>query len=335
VLVLGRGSAGRPTRLAVHEVGTGHRDRVVVFVHGLMSDSRAWAYVIGELGHEFDTIAVDMLGCGQSDRPPPGELGYDIYSPENLGRTTLQAIRQRLAARERPADVTLVAQSLGTLVTLRCYAVDSIRQEFADVLEQVDSVVLIAPVDVAIEKEQALFREITASSEVRYLTATWTGLLQERVAVSTRFEVSDPAYGTRENADRLYEVLADRPRRKAAQAMIRSAVPMRNKKPDWPRIEEIVDGYANLTTPTLLVFGARDQLFPLSMGYKLAAELPNARLCIVADGMHSLQLEAPTLCARLIREFLSEPDEEPGRYVRMRRSGEILAPRLSAVQSPD
>jgi hypothetical protein len=48
------------------------------------------------------------------------------------------------------------------------------------------------------------------------------------------------------------------------------------------------------------------------MGYKLAAELPNARLRIVRDSMHSLLWERPTVSAQLIREFLGgRLDTEP------------------------
>jgi hypothetical protein len=44
---------------------------------------------------------------------------------------------------------------------------------------------------------------------------------------------------------------------------------------------------------------------PLSIGYKLAAELPDATLRIVPDAMHSLPAEKPLIAIELVREAAS------------------------------
>ncbi len=75
-------------------------------------------------------------------------------------------------------------------------------------------------------------------------------------------------------------------------------------RPDWTRIEPLVAAYANIQIPTLILWGDRDETLSVAMGYKLAAELPNARLRIVRDSMHSLLWERPTVSAQLIRDFL-------------------------------
>jgi pimeloyl-ACP methyl ester carboxylesterase len=139
-------------------------------------------------------------------------------------------------------------------------------------------------------------------------------LLRERVAASTKAGAGEGAAGLREEADRTAAVLRDPRRRAAMQAMIRQAVPFRGGRPDWPRIERLVAAYPNVNVRCLILWGSRDELFPVSMGYKLAAEVPGARLRIVPGAMHSLPLEQPTLCATVVRDFVAERDDGGDRF---------------------
>ena len=53
----------------------------------------------------------------------------------------------------------------------------------------------------------------------------------------------------------------------------------------------------------LILCGARDETLPASMGYKLRAQLPDARLRILRLSMHSPHVEHPVQTAALVREF--------------------------------
>jgi hypothetical protein len=59
-----------------------------------------------------------------------------------------------------------------------------------------------------------------------------------------------------------------------------------------------------VTFPCLIVWGARDETLPLSMGYKLQAQLPDAALIVIHDTKHSMQLERPRLSSSILREFI-------------------------------
>ena len=109
-------------------------------------------------------------------------------------------------------------------------------------------------------------------------------------------------------------MLTQRDTRLALQAVFTQTVPMRDGRPDWPAIHSVVADYANVDVPCLIVWGARDETLPVAMGFKLAAQLPNAQLHVVPDCMHSVHLEDPVLCANLIRDFIamipnSDPDD--------------------------
>jgi pimeloyl-ACP methyl ester carboxylesterase len=308
-----RVDAGRgPMRLAIAETGEGDADRVIVLLHGVLSDSAVWRFMRADVADGYDLMAVDLPGSGRSDRPDPSRLGRGAYGPPMLARYVLAALRQRLAARGKDdaASITIVAHSLGGMVTLRMFADPSIRKDYADVLDRVDGLVLFTPADVAIEKDIPTFRAIAEVSDFVVGVANLTGLLRMKVAVSTRDGVVDADHAVKEEAMRMNALLLDRERRRASQAMIKNAVPRNGVRPDWRRIEQIVQTYCNVDVPVLIVWGARDELLPLSMGFKLQYHLPQARLHVINRGMHCLPVERPGDCARLVRQFVESGNDE-------------------------
>jgi len=61
-----------------------------------------------------------------------------------------------------------------------------------------------------------------------------------------------------------------------------------------------------VTTPTLVVWGARDEIVPRDCGERYAKSLANARLEIVAEAGHFVDMEKPDELARLVARFASE-----------------------------
>ena len=56
--------------------------------------------------------------------------------------------------------------------------------------------------------------------------------------------------------------------------------------------------------PTLLVWGNKDQIFPLSTGLKLADTLDTS-IVVIADGPHALSNEYPDIISQSIRDFIN------------------------------
>lgn len=316
--LVGVGEAGGKTiRLAAHEVGAGKAQRVAVLVHGIISDSRMWRYIRPQLAEmpDVDVMEIDLLGSGRSDCPEPKIMGSDGYGPTALARGVLMAMRQRLSSYPSNTRVTLIGHSLGGMIILRMYAEESLRNEFADVISRVDGAVLFTPVDVQITTDHPTFAEIAYTNDFTFWLAARLGILHEKIALASMAGVVDPKLASREEADRMVEILDDPRRRHAAQAMIVQAVPrvshLRGSPPDWPAIRRLVAGYSKVSVPSLIVWGECDDTFPLSMGYKLAYEVPQARLRIVEQSMHSIPCEHPKLSAKMIRDFIANGPPEP------------------------
>ncbi len=81
-------------------------------------------------------------------------------------------------------------------------------------------------------------------------------------------------------------------------------------RPSW-FIDDRTDVTAELGRvrhQTLLIFGDADLIAPPAIGRLLLERLPNARLEIIADATHDLEIEFPDLIASLIEAHLRRPD---------------------------
>lgn len=67
---------------------------------------------------------------------------------------------------------------------------------------------------------------------------------------------------------------------------------------------DLDDELKDIKTPTLVIWGEKDKDTPLWQGQKLATEINDARLEVVADATHGLPLHRPDIVANLTTSFL-------------------------------
>ncbi|NUR69674.1 MAG: alpha/beta hydrolase [Hamadaea sp.] len=117
----------------------------------------------------------------------------------------------------------------------------------------------------------------------------------------SRFEVADPEWSDRESVVRYFLALeeayagpesfdAEFTRRVAERAFDRSIDVESSVKNHWIVIaaddEDVPGDLGTVTVPTMVVHGSADPMFPLAHGEALAAEIPGARLLVLAGGGH-------------------------------------------------
>jgi pimeloyl-ACP methyl ester carboxylesterase len=299
---------GKTLRLAIHQLGSGHRARVQVLIHGVISDSETWRYVAGPLAAEYDLWLVDLPGCGASEAPNPAALGPKGYSPTSIAERVLQALRQCLAERSEPVELSLVAHSLGGLVATQMTGNPDLRQAYADVLGHVQRMVLIAPADAAVHQENPVFVKVAKLHGYEVGVAKALQVLDAAAAEADLRGFCSTNRATRETAQSLAHVLGNHDHRLAAIAMLRQAVSWQPKghRPDWAANKVIESHYRNITVPCLIVWGERDETLPESMGHKIKDHIAGAKLLTLPQCMHSPHLECPEETVRIIRAF-NEP----------------------------
>jgi pimeloyl-ACP methyl ester carboxylesterase len=293
---------GRPVKLYFRHTRAKESQGTVVLLHGLLSDSRAWEFVLGDLGQDHDVLLIDLMGCGKSDKPDPDDIAADGYSPTALARQVLEVMRVRTKGRR----VTVVGHSLGGMVVLRMLGAPVLRHEYRDVVRRIDLAALVSTPSFAVERIHPTFEQIAGLSDIAVALADVFEVLGERVARSVYHGAGDPSRMPREEADRAEAALRRRATRRAAQAMIRQAVPFtKQRRPDWDKIDRLVDDYKNVDVPCLILWGAHDETFSVAVGYMLRDQLPQAELRILPRRMHQLPAEAPRACASYIRKFVA------------------------------
>lgn len=60
---------------------------------------------------------------------------------------------------------------------------------------------------------------------------------------------------------------------------------------------------ATIRVPTLLLWGSNDGLFPVAVGHRMAAAIPDARLHVISGAAHALTWERPRAVIRALEEF--------------------------------
>jgi pimeloyl-ACP methyl ester carboxylesterase len=73
---------------------------------------------------------------------------------------------------------------------------------------------------------------------------------------------------------------------------------------DQRHTDEIEPLYAQITAPTLVIWGEADPWIPAARGAELAQRIPGARLEILPNAGHLVQEDQPDELARLLRGHL-------------------------------
>ena len=67
---------------------------------------------------------------------------------------------------------------------------------------------------------------------------------------------------------------------------------------------DVIERLGEITVPTLIIAGTEDQLTPLKYANFMAARIPDARLVTVPDAGHMVMIEAETVTACAVEEFV-------------------------------
>ena len=272
----------REEQLPLHVVEMGTGEDVFVLLHGFGGSSftwRDWAPKLARLGR---VLLVDMKGFGAAPKPDDGR-----YSPDDQAELVTRLVRGRDLNR-----ITLVGHSFGGGVAL----LTALRLQ-ADGDDRVRRMILVAsaayaqrlPPFVALAKwprlSTALLRMIGVRRVIRGVLRS---IVYERRSVSVE-QIS--AYS---------EALEAPEGVRSALAAALQIVPS--------HLHERTARFPQLIIPTLVLWGDHDRVVPLSVGQKLAAELPNARLVVLERCGHIPPEEHPDASWQVVSDFLAERD---------------------------
>ena len=280
-------------RVAFRRMGAGP---TLVLIHGITNSSQSWEPAMRLLARDFDVIAPDLPGHGESDRQ---RGDHSLGGHACVMRDLLHVLEIERA--------TVVGHSLGGGVAMQ------FAYQFPDMVERL---VLVG--------SGGLGREVSPliRSAALPLAEHVLPLLTARPLIEAGSLVAGLAgrLGFKPGAD-LAEVsrgvasLGDTERRAAFVRTVRSVI-----SPLGQRVTATDRLYLAADLPTLIVWGDRDPIIPVEHGRAAHALLPNSRLEIFEGAGHFPQLDDPLRFAELVTEFVAETDAAThnGKKVRAR-----------------
>lgn len=263
----------RTHRIALPWIGLNLREcgkgPLIVFLHGMMSDSAVWTPIMLALASEFRCVAFDQRGHGLSDKPEAG------YTKEDFASDVL-ALIETLAV--GPAIV--VGHSLGARNAVVAAARDR---------QRVRSVVAI---DFAPFIDAAVIDAL--EQRVRGLDRLYSSREEIEAEIRMRLPML-PAEAVRQRAATLFAETEDGLRPLASvPALIQATQGLR---------ESFEPEFKSLACPALVICGAQSNVVSEQTIERSRALRPDIPILAIPDTDHFVTEEAAGLCATAIRNF--------------------------------
>jgi pimeloyl-ACP methyl ester carboxylesterase len=253
---------------------TGGEGEPVLFLHGLGHASGTWNEVLPPLARHFRVFAVDMLGCGRSDKP---RVEYNLWALATYTRHFMDALGIERAH--------VVGHSLGGGLAMH------LAWQYP---ERVNRLALISTGGLGRDVRLALrvaslpgtSLVLACSTSPAWLWAlkrlrmgrTLTPALREKVQMWIRLGQVDS--------------------RRAFLRILRSVCSIRGQK------ISALDRLTLLKHPVLLIWGEGDRTIPVKHAHRAAPLMHHCQLEVLPGCKHYPPLERPEVVAALLERFL-------------------------------
>jgi pimeloyl-ACP methyl ester carboxylesterase len=266
--------------VAYRKVGTG--PEVLLFVHGIAGSSATWAGVMERLDPErYTMIAPDLLGHGESAKPR-GDYSLGAYAS---GIRDLMVVLGHDRA-------TVIGHSLGGGIAMQ------LAYQFPERCER-----LVLTCSGGLGKEvNPLLRVISAPGSEYILPIVLTSRIHGVAGSVGRFLGKfglrgDPFLGEVWDS---YTRLTDARTQRAFVHTIRAVIDVAGQ-----RVSARDRLYLAAEVPTLIIWGNRDGVIPVSHAYAAHELMPGSRLEIIEGAGHFVPIEQPGLIASILEDFMT------------------------------
>lgn len=255
----------------------------LLLVHGLMTTSYSWRYVIDELAQSWRVIAIDLPGCGRSDKPAGARYRAGALAAFLVELVDALAIRGCRA----------VGNSMGGYLCMRAALADAAAfTRLVDIhspgvpdwrYRALTTLLAIPGLRATLSWWIRRAPQRWAHKNVHYFDETLKSLEESA-------EYGDPL-ATAEGARAFISYLGDTFAPRDISAFVTTLATRRAAAQPFP-------------IPLLLLYSRRDPLVPPSVGPRLQALIPGAPLVWLDDTSHFAHVDTPTEVVRELRAFL-------------------------------
>lgn len=241
----------------------------IIFLHGVGLDRRMWQAQVYFFARTHSVICYDLLGHGESGK---------IDGPVKLGDFAVQL--ERIWAALGLDKASLIGFSFGGLIAQDFAATHSGR---------IEKLILISTVYDRSEAERA-------GVEARLVKAQREGPASIYPAALERWFSPAFAAGQPEQMQELHHRMLDNDDISFLKAYEIFAF----------GDKEIAGKISGINCPTLIMTGEHDRGSTPAMAWRMAKEILNARVCIIAEGRHMMPMEMAQEVNRNLARFIVE-----------------------------
>jgi pimeloyl-ACP methyl ester carboxylesterase len=289
--------------VAFRRVGSGP---AVLLIHGIAGSAETWEQVLPLLARDHTVVAPDLVGHGESDKPP-GD--YSLGAHASALRDLLSVI-----GFER---VTVVGQSFGGGVAMQ------FAYQFP---ENCDRLVLVDSGGLGREVSW-LLRLLTIPGVEYALPVLFPTFVRDRGnELIDFFQRAGFRHARAVEGWRAYASLTESENRMAFVRTLRSVV-----DPGGQSVSAMDRIYLAARMPTLIIWGERDNMIPVSHAHAAHEAMPDSRLEIIEGAGHFPHVEEPLRFVAILSDFMETT--RPGRFTAEERRHLMLTHRSSAPVS--
>lgn len=276
----------------------------LLLLHGIAGSSRTWRDVVPLLTDRFTVIAPDLMGHGRSEKPV-GDYSLGAFA---------SGVRDLLEVLDIDS-ATVVGQSFGGGVAMQ------LAYQHPEVC---DRLVLVASGGLGREVNWMLRAMALPGSEY-LMPVMFPGFVRDWGDSLLRV-VTDRGVrlGRISEMWSAYASLAEAENRGAFARTLRSVI-----DPGGQTVSAMDRLYLASSMPTLIVWGDRDDIIPVSHAHAAADAIPGCRLVIIEGVGHFPQVEAPERFVAALTDFLATT--EPARLGARDRQ-RLLKERVEAIE---
>ena len=264
----------------VRDEGPRNDPEPIVLLHGTSASLHTWDGWTQVLKRQRRVVRFDLPGFGLTG-PFAGEYSADDYRGDTYARFVLDV----MDAMKLPRAV-LGGNSLGGEIAWRSASLAP---------DRVTKLVLVDATGLEFTPESVPLGFLLARLPV-FSTLSESILPRELVAASVVSVYGDPAKVTPELVDRYYQLTLREGNRRALSQRLRQLEP-----------GAAASRLAQLTQPTLILWGGRDRLVPPAVGVELQKRIAGSQRLVFDPLGHVPQEEDPAATVRPVQAFLGLP----------------------------
>jgi pimeloyl-ACP methyl ester carboxylesterase len=262
--------------VAFRRMGTGP---AVLLIHGIAGSSETWDQVIPLLARDYTVIAPDLVGHGESDKPP-GD--YSLGAHASVLRDLLSVLGI--------GRVTAVGQSFGGGVAMQ------LAYQYPECCER-----LVLVDSGGLGREVSWLLRILTIPGVEYaLPVLFPSFVRDRGNDLIRFlHRAGFRHARAVEGWRAYASLTESENRMAFVRTLRSVV-----DPGGQSVNAMDRIYLTARMPTLIVWGGRDNMIPVSHAHAAHEAVAGSRIEIIEEAGHFPHVEEPMRFVEILSDFV-------------------------------